>query len=111
MASATLRASDLRELHAYLDRVAGLLQPRGHSEDDLEALRISVRELVDNVADHVSPDDTVSFALEHQPPEPYMHEGIAIKVADGGEGFAFDEALQRAESELAKNVEHGLLRA
>jgi len=111
VSSAALRAGNVRELHAYLDRVAESLQRRGYSEDDLEALRVSVRELVDNVADHVSPDDTVSFVLVHRPPEPYDHEGIAIKVADGGEGFAFDEALQRAEAELANNVEHGLLRA
>jgi anti-sigma regulatory factor (Ser/Thr protein kinase) len=111
VSSATLRAGDVGAVHAYLARAAGPLQRRGYSEDDLEALQISVRELVDNVANHVSPDDTIRFELHHQPPAESYHEGVAITVADGGDGFAFDDALRSSEEQLANHVEHGLLRA
>jgi anti-sigma regulatory factor (Ser/Thr protein kinase) len=114
VSAAMLRAGDVGALHAYLTRVAAWLERRGYSADDLQAFEISIRELVNNVADHVSPHDTVRFELEHQPPEPFTyHEGVAVTVVDGGEGFNFDRALRASETELEHepHVEHGLLRA
>jgi anti-sigma regulatory factor (Ser/Thr protein kinase) len=111
LTSTTLRAGDLEAQHAYVGRIAAWLQCRGYSEDDIDALRISVRELVDNVVNHVSPDDTVRFELQHRPPEQVHHEGLAVTVTDGGQGFAFNDALRRSEAELAGHEEHGLLRA
>jgi hypothetical protein len=84
------------------------------SEYDIEAFRVTLHELVDNVAVHVHGHGTVGLTLIHLEPrrELRLQEGIGLAVTDAGKGFDFDNALIRAEAELTeRGIEHGLLRA
>src|SRR5262249_33724760 len=111
--SVALRADDIGALTTFVRQVSSSLREGGFSEDDDEAFRISLRELVDNVANHVDPQGTVRVELNRFDRRRYMHqEELYIEVSDGGPGFDFDNTLGRLETDLLeRDVEHGLLRA
>jgi anti-sigma regulatory factor (Ser/Thr protein kinase) len=109
----TLRAKDVGRLRSFSDGISASLFHKGFSDSDVEAFRISLRELVDNVANHVPADDTVRLRLAPVDRLKYTYqEGVALEVQDRGAGFDFDDALRTVEDELGEHgVEHGLLRA
>jgi hypothetical protein len=113
---ATLQADDIGAIGACAEHVSDSMRQFGFSEYDIEAFRVTLHELVDNVADHVHGQKTVGLASGHVEPSPgsphHRKEGMYLAVTDAGKGFDFDNALIRAEAELeVDGVEHGLLRA
>jgi TIR domain len=109
----TLRSDDVGRLRSFSDGISASLFHRGFSDSDVEAFRISLRELVDNVAHYVSADNTVRLRLAPVDRWAYHYEeGVFLEVQDRGAGFDFDDALRTVEDELReRGVEHGLLRA
>jgi anti-sigma regulatory factor (Ser/Thr protein kinase) len=112
----TLRADDTEAIGAFAERISDSLRQLEFSEHDIEAFRVTLHELVDNVATHVHGEKTVWLASHHfESPlksRPVYREGIALTVADTGKGFDLDNTLIRSEAELIeRGVEHGLLRA
>ena len=110
----TLRANDVRAIRTFASKVSEALRVRGFSDSDIDAFRISLRELVDNVSAHVRKDKTVQLFLSHFPRilDHDVREGVRLMVTDRGKGFDFDSAIVRGEAELReREVEHGLLRA
>jgi anti-sigma regulatory factor (Ser/Thr protein kinase) len=109
----TLRADNVGALRDFATGVSIFLRRHGFSQSDVEGFQISLRELVDNVANHVPSDKTVQLKLSHEPRDrPSNHEGLSLLVTDRGGGFDFNDVLLRLEDELSRQgVEHGLLRA
>ena len=115
----TLKADDIGAIGAFAERISDSLRQLNFSESDIEAFRVTLHELVDNVAAHVHGEKTVWLTSRHfEPPLASPHsrhsqkEGIALTVTDTGKGFDLDAALIRSEAELVEHgVEHGLLRA
>jgi hypothetical protein len=109
----TLHADDVGTLRSFADGISASLFYRGFSEPDVDAFQISLRELIDNVAHHVSVDKTVHLRVSPVERLSYTYqEGVALEVHDRGPGFEFDDAFRRVEAELSEHgVEHGLLRA
>jgi anti-sigma regulatory factor (Ser/Thr protein kinase) len=109
----TLRADDMEARRAFTARISTSLRRHGFSDSDVEAFQISLRELVDNVANYVPDDKTVQLEIGHVPRWKYhRQEGLSLQVTDRGEGFDFNNALLELEDELLQHGdEHGLLRA
>jgi anti-sigma regulatory factor (Ser/Thr protein kinase) len=108
-----MRADEIGALRAFAAEASALLRQAGYSEADINAFSISLRELVDNVAIHVRPEESVRLEmLHHDGDAPLWHEGFGLDVTDSGSGFDFNDAILRLEQELSeRGVEHGLLRA
>jgi anti-sigma regulatory factor (Ser/Thr protein kinase) len=112
--ASTPHASDMQAINAFAAEVSESLRRRGFSDSDIDAFRISFRELVDNAATHVPGDKIIWLYLYHFLRRPYsnVREGVSLMVSDGGNGFDFNSAIVRGETELReREVEHGLLRA
>jgi hypothetical protein len=110
----TLRADDTAAISTFTVHTSDSLRQYGFSEYDIDAFRVTLHELVDNVAVHVHGHGAVGLTLTHLEPsrELRFQEGIGLTVTDAGNGFDFDNALIRAEAELVeRGIEHGLLRA
>jgi anti-sigma regulatory factor (Ser/Thr protein kinase) len=109
----TLRSDDVGRLTSFSDGISSSLFDRGFSDSDVQAFRISLRELVDNVASHVPADNTVHVQLAPMDRLRYnRQEGVALEVFDRGLGFDLDDALRNVDDKLRDDGdEHGLLRA
>lgn len=59
----TLRADDIGAIRTVAERMTSSLWRSGFAESDVEAFKISLRELFDNVATHVRGDETVELRL------------------------------------------------
>ncbi len=108
-----LRAGDAPALRTLVNRLSERLARHGFSRDEVDALRVSLRELVDNVAVHVGAGTLVTVEVTDEPrSRPQYHESMLLTVTDTGPGFDLDEVLQAHEIRLGDGgVEHGLLRA